>query len=172
MKKTLLVTSLLAASVFASAANAANTGSLKVSGDISHSQCAASVASPTLTMPQIDIKDLGATVGAISTASTTDIIINLTNCPPMTQKAKVMFTGTADKDNTKALALNNVDGIALALFEEDGTKEAAINTNTTEQALTGSPTHELKYKAKYVTTNTVFKPGQAEAVLDFEVSYN
>ncbi|EKN3346301.1 type 1 fimbrial protein [Yersinia ruckeri] len=169
MKKTLLVTSLLAASVFASAANAAN---LNISGQIKNFQCSADAKSATITMPEINIKDLGDTVGAISTASTTDITINLTNCPPMTQKVKVEFTGTADQDNPKALALNNVEGIALALFEEDGAKEIAINTTANEQSLTGSPTHELKYKVKYVTTDTVFKPGKAEAVLGFDVSYN
>ncbi|MCW6540363.1 type 1 fimbrial protein [Yersinia ruckeri] len=169
MKKTLLVTSLLAASVFASAANAAN---LNISGSIKNSQCSVNAQSATITMPEINIKDLGTTVGAISAASTTDIIINLTNCPPMKQNVKVEFTGTADQDNKKALALNNVKGIALALFEEDGAKEIAINTLTDEQPLTGSPTHELKYKAKYVTTDTVFKPGKAEAVLGFDVSYN
>ncbi|PNM08693.1 hypothetical protein A6J63_021905 [Yersinia enterocolitica] len=56
------------------------------------------------------------------------------------------FTGTEDTTNPKALKLNGVEGIALALFEKDGTKEIEINKAAVDQPLDGSVEHKLKYK--------------------------
>ncbi|AJI94338.1 hypothetical protein BD65_1007 [Yersinia ruckeri] len=169
MKKTLLVTSLLATSVFASVANA---GTINITGNIAMTQCVADTTAPTITMPDINLNKLGATVGDTSDASTTDIIIKLTDCPAVKQTVKVTFTGTEDAIDSKALKLNNVGGIALALFEEDGTTAVDINKPAKDKLLNGSVTHDLKYKAKYVTTDTTFITGKAEAVLGFDINYN
>ncbi|HDL8433564.1 type 1 fimbrial protein [Yersinia enterocolitica] len=168
MKKKLIVTSLLAASVFASAANA---GTFNITGKITATDCVASAEVAGIKMPEINLNDLGRTAGNFA-ATDTDITIKLTGCPAIQKTAIVTFTGTEDTTNPKALKLNGVEGIALALFEKDGTKEIEINKAAVDQPLDGSVEHKLKYKVKYVTTSTVFKPGDATASLDFAVAYN
>ncbi|CNK59688.1 putative fimbrial protein [Yersinia mollaretii] len=167
MKKKLIVTSLLAASVFASAANAA---AINITGTISSSPCAATV--DTIKMPNINLNSLGTKVGVTNDASAKDITIKLTGCPAMQQTAKVTFTGTADKVNKKALELTGVEGVALALFEKDGTTAIDIGATAADQTLTGSQTKDLEYKVKYVTTATTFKPGDAKGVLNYTIAYN
>lgn len=167
MKKKLIVTSLLAASVLASAANAAN---IDITGSIKSTPCMATV--DPITMPDINLNDLGTTVGAKNEKSTADIVIKLTGCPAMQQTAEVTFGGAADKDNNKALELTGVKGIALALFEEDGTTAIDIGGKAKDQLLTGSLTKDLEYKVKYVTTATTFKSGDAKGVLNYTIKYN
>ncbi|AVX37241.1 fimbrial protein [Yersinia enterocolitica] len=171
MKKKLIVTSLLAATVFASAANAAN-GTFNITGTIAATPCVASTTVSNITMPNIELKKLGAASGQTSSDSTTDITIKLSGCPAVQQNATVTFTGTADTTNPKALKLDGVEGVALALFEENGTKEIEINQAADVQVLDGSATKDLKYKAKYISTASLFKPGNATATLDFGVTFN
>lgn len=169
MKKTLLVTSLLAASVFASAANA---GDINITGAIAQAACVTTATAADIKMPLITHAKLGTGVGDFATDAVTDLTIKLTGCPAIKQTATVIFNGAADKNTPTALALTGVTGVALALFEENGTDLISINGAAKPQNMTGTPTKDLKYKLKYVTTKDVFKEGNATAVLNFDVNYN
>ncbi|WP_145553835.1 fimbrial protein [Yersinia canariae] len=168
MKNKLIVTSLLAASVFASTANA---GTINITGKITSNPCVASSTVTNIKMPDINLNELGRTADTVASSST-DIIIKLTGCPAIKQDATVTFTGTEDNDRKGSLQLNGVKGVALVLYEEDGIKEIKINEKADVKSLNGSETHDLKYKAKYVTTASVFTPGDADATLNFEVKFN
>ncbi|HFR4114033.1 TPA: fimbrial protein [Yersinia enterocolitica] len=169
MKKKLIVTSLLAASVFASAANA---GTFNITGSIASTPCVANAAQADIKMPLINKDKLGAAAGDFSTVPATDLTINLTNCPNVAQTATVTFTGSADSKDPKALELTGVKGVALALFEDDGSTQIEINKAAKAQSLTGTATSDLTYKAKYVTTADTFQEGNATATLNFDVAYN
>ncbi|CQD38966.1 fimbrial protein [Yersinia mollaretii] len=171
MKKKLIVTSLLAASVFASAANAAD-GTFNITGSIASTPCVVTATSTDIKMPLINKAKLGATAGEFSADSTTDLAINLSGCPAVNQMATVTFKGTADSKDAKALKLTGVTGVALALFESNDKDRIDINKEAKSQALTGTPTKTLKYKAKYVTTSDTFKEGNVMAALEFDVAYN
>ncbi|HDL7749724.1 TPA: type 1 fimbrial protein [Yersinia enterocolitica] len=169
MKKKLIVTSLLAASVFASAANA---GTFNITGSIASTPCVADAAITDIQMPLINKDKLGTTAGEFSELSATDLTIKLTNCPNVTQTATVTFNGKTDTNEPKALELANVKGVALAVFEENGTDQIAIGQAAKGQALTSSATKNLNYKVKYVTTSEPFQEGNATATLNFDVAYN
>ncbi|HDL6960989.1 TPA: type 1 fimbrial protein [Yersinia enterocolitica] len=171
MKKKLIVTSLLAASVFASAANAAD-GTFNIAGSIASTPCVATADKADVKMPLINKENLGDSTGKFSDLSATDLTIKLTGCPNVAQTATVTFNGTADKNEIKALELGGVKGVALAVFEANGTDQIAINQAAKGQALTGSATKDLNYKVKYVTTSDTFQEGNAIATLNFDVAYN
>ncbi|MGE4800517.1 fimbrial protein [Yersinia hibernica] len=169
MKNKLIVTSLLAASAFASVANA---GVFNITGSIAATPCVATASVVDIKMPLINKDKLGASAGKFADNSATDLVIKLTNCPQVKQTATVTFTGTADTNETKALKLTGVSGVALALFEANGNDQIAINKAAKGQAMNNNVAQDLKYVAKYVTTSDTFKEGNATATLNFAVAYN
>lgn len=171
MKKKLIVTSLLAASVFASTANA-STGTINVTGSISASPCVATIATTTVNMPLITNEQLGNSVGEFSKDSTTNLTINLTGCPAISQTATVKFSGKADTDNIDAWKLAGVEGAALALFESDDVTPIKINTNAKPQDMASAISKDLTYKLKYVKTSKTLTSGDASAAIDYEITYN
>ncbi|WP_145572579.1 fimbrial protein [Yersinia mollaretii] len=168
MKKKLIVTSLLAASVLASAANAAT---INVTGSIAASPCVTTTTNAAITMPLLTDAQLGKDVGKFS-ASATNLTIKLTGCPAISQTATVKFSGTADTEEKKAWKLDNVEGVALALFEDDGLKQIEVNTDAKAQDISNVTTKDLKYKLKYVKTSKTLKSGNAQAAIDYDITYN
>ncbi|MCB5308646.1 fimbrial protein [Yersinia massiliensis] len=168
MKKKLIVTSLLAATVFASAANAAT---FNITGSIASTPCEVTATNPNIKMPWISKTKLGK-AGEFSTAPAQELRITLKNCPAVNQTAVVQFTGTADTEDNKALKLTGVDGVALAVFEDDGTTQINIGGKAKGKAVISTSDNVLKYKVKYVTTSKAFKEGNATATLNFDVAYN
>ncbi|AHM75293.1 fimbrial protein [Yersinia hibernica] len=169
MKNKLIVTSLLAASAFASVANA---GVFNITGSIAATPCVATASAADIKMPLINKDKLGTNAGKVSDDSATDLVIKLTGCPQVNQTATVTFKGMADTNETKALKLTGVSGVALALFEANGKDQIAINNAAKGQAMNSKASQDLKYVAKYVTTSDTFKEGNATATLNFDVAYN
>ncbi|CNH56781.1 putative fimbrial protein [Yersinia aldovae] len=177
MKKKLIVTSLLAASVFASAANAAD-GTITVKGSIAATPCQISTTTKTQTIDmklasQTDIDKLKA--GDILTTSEKSFKIDLTSCPKVAQNAVVTFSGTADNDLTSAIALGGgVQGVALKVYEKEDTEIALTNGRgqAKERPLGTTGTNTLEYKVKYVKTSGTFNEGAADAAIDFDITYN
>ncbi|HDL8510422.1 TPA: type 1 fimbrial protein [Yersinia enterocolitica] len=177
MKKKLIVTSLLAASVFASAANAAD-GTITVKGSIAATPCQ---IQPTSKTQNINMKLINQAMfdnvkqGEAFGSSMESFKIELTSCPKVSQNAIVTFSGTPDTDLNSAIKLGgNVQGVALKVYEED--EQEVVLTNGTGQAkkqnLSTSGTNILEYKVKYVKSSTTLVEGEADAVIDFDVTYN
>ncbi|CFQ15325.1 putative fimbrial protein [Yersinia enterocolitica] len=171
MKKKLIVTSLLAASVFASAANA---GVINVTGSIAANPCVIKVASATqnVTMPAIFESDLSLlTTGGVIDKSAKPIKFELQTCPTLTSNAVVTFKGTSDGD---AFSLGStVKGVALKLFDKQD-KEVNISNGvaTSTTALGTQPEQTLEYTLKYVKTAAPFAQGAIDTTIDFDITYN
>lgn len=173
MKKKLIVTSLLAASVLASAANAAD---IKITGSIAASPCTVkSTSTSSVKMPAIfeaDVTKL--TTGAIIDKSATAININLEGCPTAAgnSNAVVTFSGVAAAD---AFSLGTaVTGVALKVYDK-ADKEVKATSGTaksTNNPITANATQTLEYKLKYVKTADKFKEGAVDTTLTFDVAYN
>ncbi|CNG80128.1 putative fimbrial protein [Yersinia enterocolitica] len=173
MKKKLIVTSLLAASVFASAANAAN-GTINVTGKITASPCSIDTAKSTATL------DLGSiNLNSKDTIpAEKEITISLKDCPFTAQTATVKFTGTADGDNFKFDG--GAKGYALQLIDIDGSTPIKSNVDANAVHMTGQATHDLKYKAKFIKTGTAITDFQAASQttgdvnvsLNYEITFN
>lgn len=177
MKKKLIVTSLLAASVFASAANAAD-GTITVKGSIAATPCEIKPTSKSqdIIMKLINQGDL-AKLSAGDTLDTSEkpFKIELTSCPKVAQNATVTFSGKADSDLTSAIALGGtVKGVALKVYEEDGKEVTLVNGagKAKEKVLATTGTNTLEYKVKYVKTSGTFTEGEANAALNFDIAYN
>ncbi|CNK10095.1 fimbrial protein [Yersinia enterocolitica] len=177
MKKKLIVTSLLAASVFASAANAAD-GTITVKGSIAATPCQ---IQPTSKSQNINMKLINQAMfdnvkqGEAFDTSTEPFKIELTSCPKVSQNAIVTFSGKADTDLPSAIKLGGtVAGVALKVYENDG-KEVVLTGGSgaaEQQKLSTSGTNTLEYKVKYVKSSTTLVEGEADAVIDFDVTYN
>ncbi|CRY24848.1 fimbrial protein [Yersinia enterocolitica] len=171
MKKKLIVTSLLAASVFASAANA---GAIKVTGSIAASPCVikATNENQNITMPAIFESDLSLlTTGGVIDKSAKPIKFELQTCPALTSNAVVTFKGTSDGD---AFSLGStVKGVALKLFDKQD-KEVNISNGvaTSTTALGTQPEQTLEYTLKYVKTAAPFTQGAVDTTIDFDIIYN
>ncbi|PHZ30724.1 type 1 fimbrial protein [Yersinia mollaretii] len=176
MKKKLIVTSLLAASVLASAANAAD-GTINIQGSIAATPCKIKTTSATtnITMPAIFQADLSKlSNGDAVDKSATQIKIDLEGCPTSAgnSNAVVTFTGTGTGD-TLSLG-GTVKGVALKVYDKNDAEITAVNgvaksmTNTISNALTQS----LEYKVKYVKTADKFAEGAVDTNLTFDVAYN
>ncbi|WP_019212118.1 fimbrial protein [Yersinia massiliensis] len=172
MKKKLIVTSLLAATVFASAANAAT---INITGSIAAAPCIIDVASSTsnVTMPAIFEADLASlTSGGVIDKSSTPIEINLSTCPALASNAVVTFTGAGAGD---AFSLGNaVKGVALKIYDSSDNEITAVNGTAVARtnALGVQANQKLEYKLKYVKTAEPFTEGAVSAAVDFDVTYN
>ncbi|CNK24059.1 fimbrial protein [Yersinia mollaretii] len=174
MKKKLIVTSLLAASVLASAANAAD---IKITGSIAATPCKVKTTTTTgnVTMPSIFEGDMkGVNAGDAISKSATQIKIDLEGCPTAAgnSNAVVTFTGAGTGD-TFSLG-GTVKGVALKVYDKADKEVKATNGTAISQTNTITPTlnQTLEYKLKYVKTADTFKEGAVDTTLSFNVDYN
>ncbi|AJJ23974.1 fimbrial protein [Yersinia enterocolitica] len=171
MKKKLIVTSLLAASVFASAANA---GVIKVTGSIAANPCVIKTTSETqnVTMPAIFESDLSKlNAGGVIDKSAKPIKFELETCPALTSNAVVTFSGTSASD---AFSLGStVKGVALKLFDNQDKEVKISNGSATSTTVLGTQTEQtLEYKLKYVKTADKFVEGAVDTTINFDIAYN
>ncbi|CRY01394.1 fimbrial protein [Yersinia enterocolitica] len=171
MKKKLIVTSLLAASVFASAANA---GVIKVSGSIAASPCVIKSTSATqnVTMPAIFESDFSKlSTGGVIDKSAKSIKFELETCPSLASNAVVTFLGTSAGD---AFSLGStVKGVALKLFDnKDAEVKISNGAATSTTALGTQKDQTLEYKLKYVKTADKFVEGAVDTTINFDIAYN
>ncbi|WP_145932061.1 fimbrial protein [Yersinia bercovieri] len=173
MKKKLIVTSLLAASVFASTANATV---INITGSIAASPCKVkSTSTSSVKMPAIFEADISPLkTGDVITKSVTPININLEDCPIAAgnSNAVVTFTGTAADD---AFSLGSVvKGVALKVYDktDNEVKATSGTAKSMNNLITASATQTLEYKLKYVKTADTFKEGAVDTALTFDVAYN
>ncbi|CNH67556.1 fimbrial protein [Yersinia mollaretii] len=174
MKKKLIVTSLLAASVFASAANAAT---INITGTIAAAPCQikTTAATGSVTMPPIYNSQLGKVkAGEVIPNSDAQIKIELESCPVIvgTSNAVVTFTGAGTGDTFSLGSV--VKGVALKVYDK-ADKEVKATSGTaksTNNPITANATQTLEYKLKYVKTADTFKEGAVDTTLTFDVAYN
>ncbi|WP_186369731.1 fimbrial protein [Yersinia aldovae] len=174
MKKKLIVTSLLAASVFASAANAA-TGKINITGSITATPCKVAINKGaagiihSLTMPNIFGQDIPMTAGPIN--KELPFKIELTGCPKSAKNAEIKFTGTA---NGADIALQDSgktnDTIVLNILKSGSAYD--IGTADTQAITSGNATFDYTLKYKTTKSRSDVNPGDLTAALDYEITYN
>ncbi|WP_186370832.1 fimbrial protein [Yersinia aldovae] len=174
MKKKLIVTSLLAASVFASAANAA-TGKINITGSITATPCKVAINKGaagiihSLTMPNIFGQDIPMTAGPIN--KELPFKIELTGCPNSAKDAEIKFTGTA---NGADIALQDSgktnDTIVLNILKSGSAYD--IGTADTQAITSGNATFDYTLKYKTTKSRSDVNPGDLTAALDYEITYN
>ncbi|MDH2898240.1 fimbrial protein [Rahnella variigena] len=164
---------LAAGMVAAMGANAADTGTLNVTGSLVATTCSVDAGSTT----DVAFDTLSATsfaaVGAISEKK--DIVLNLTACP--VSQTGVMFTanGASDATNNQLLALGSdsvATGLGIAIYNKGGdlipmhSASAAAPIN----AETGVATINLEAAA--MSTAEAVTGGAFNATTTFVLSYN
>ncbi|OTA15693.1 StgA [Xenorhabdus vietnamensis] len=175
MKTKLLISSLFVSSVFMSAAYAAD-GQIKFTGKITDTACKidSSSASQTVNMGTISSNSFN---GIYSTSAPTRFSIKLSDCPTNVKYAQVKFDGQTDRANSRFLALTNngeniAQGVAIALYENDGNSRVNMAENSRPQQLSGQKTDEMNFVAKYIATADKVTPGSGDAVANFTIIYN
>lgn len=153
-------------------AGALGTLQVNMSGTIVTSSCDVSTSSATQSIY------LGAIqAGDFSSKGTTSpsklFTIELTGCSESITGASVTFSGTADSKNSKLLALTNTgtqaNGVAVQLLDATNT---VIPINTTTASYFVSPnSNTLTFSLRYKSTLATVTPGDANAVLYFDMSY-
>lgn len=167
MKKKLIVTSLLAASVLASAANAAD-GTFNITGTIAATPC---------TVTNTSAVDMGV-VGKdkLDTMAPIELKIDLATCPAAAKNALITFNGTAEGDYLKleSTTAGSATGVALALLESDGTTKININSTAKPVSLANKTKTTAIYQAKFVkkAPSATVGEGTISANLTFDVAYN
>lgn len=174
MKKKLIVTSLLAASVFASAANAA-TGNINITGSVTATPCEVAINSGvagtthSLTMPNIFGNDIPVSAGPIDKEASFEI--KLTSCPTGAKNAEIKFTGTASGADIELQDSGKKNETIVLNILKKGSAYTIGSTDT--QAITnGNATFDYKLKYKTTKPRADVKAGDLTAALGYEITYN
>lgn len=151
-------------------------GQVRFEGEVVSAACAVDNESrdKLVQMGQVRVLDFANTIGA--EAGGNDFTLKLVDCDTsVSTTAAINFQGNVDKDDAEALAINSLSGAAkgvgIYLYSEDGEKvEFNAPSQYTKTLIDG--TNVFNYRATYVSTNTDVKPGVANAVAQFTVTYS
>ncbi|MDX7988020.1 fimbrial protein [Xenorhabdus sp. 12] len=176
MKTKLIISSLFVSSVLMSTAHAAD-GQVKFTGKVTASACKVDSGSldQTVNLGTISASSFN---GIHSTSAPTRFSIKLTDCPTEYKEAQVKFDGQTDRSNSRLLALTSktgaavARGVAIALYEDNGSSLINMAESSRPQSLSGQKTDELSFVAKYIATTTKVEPGAGDAVANFTITYN
>lgn len=95
------------------------------------------------------------------------------NCP--TSLSGITFSGRSDSTFPDFFAVTGgADGVAVRLYKSDNITPISNGTSVTTGVFSnfsGSNIYEANLFAKYVTTKNTITPGQANAVVNFNVEY-
>ena len=168
---------LLAVGMMMSVAHASDNGvEIDMSGTVIASTCDVETAD---TLQTVYIGNFASTlfssVGDVSPSA--DLLIRLNNCSSGISGATVKFSGTADNDNSKLLALSDTagaGGMAAGVGVEilDANKNSvAINTDSASQPLQEGDNNTLTFFLRYQATKIPVTAGNASSVMYFDLSY-
>lgn len=173
MKNNLIAAALLAASAFASVANAAD-GTLNFTGVVTDDACTITPGTATQTVALGTVSS-GALTAVGDSASPTAFDIVLTACPAAVTSATVKFDGPANPDDSSLLALTTVTGVAtgvgIGFYEQDASTLIPVGSTSASKALSATADTTFSYIAKFVAAGPVIA-GAANAVSDFTINYN
>lgn len=115
------------------------------------------------------------TVGDVSAAKGFDI--KLLNCSPNIMGSTITFSGTAaDSAHTDLLALTDTsgtgdmaNGVAIQILDNAGTP-VALNKASAKQPMSAGD-NTLHFQLRYKATTVPVKPGNANSVMYFDMTY-
>lgn len=173
MNKTLLSTALVAivaATAFVPTAQAANTGTITISGKVLSDTCTVNVnGGATVVLPTVMTNSLS-TVG--SSAGTTPFTIGLTGCDTNTTSASMAFSGSNIDAGTGNLK-NTVSGgsnVQVQLLNGASVINASTGTNAPVIAVTGGA-GSVAMNARYVAASAAASAGLVASTVNFTLTY-
>ncbi|QHM73744.1 fimbrial protein [Mixta intestinalis] len=159
--------------LFASASVLAYDGTVNFNGEIIDNTCRLTGANgPSLVVPMGSVNKSSFT-GQGSTASTTEFVLTLTECPAGV--ARVKFDGAGYNGNNEVLAIssgaNSATGVAIQLYDKTMEKLPLFRASS-QYELLPDVDNELKFYASYIDMNGNVQAGTANAVATFTMNYN
>lgn len=191
LKSNLLATALAVACgalALAPTANAADTGTITINGQVLTNTCNVNsgTSSFTVALPNVQTSTLTTNgVGAYG-ASATAFALNLTGCPVYATAIKVgaQFYSAANADASVTGGLKNTTGAGYATGVDvqllDGSNAAFTigtaaptgNANVTDQvAVSGTGAATLNYKAQYYVANAAPTAGSVSTSVQYVINY-
>jgi major type 1 subunit fimbrin (pilin) len=192
MKKILLTAALLTAfgvavvaPQAASAATNSSGGTITITGNVVTSTCNVAInggsASPTITLPTVDVNAFGGAAGVAAAWSPVNIV--LTGCPAsisgLTNNTVVPYFFGTNVDTADNYLKNTVTGgsnVEVALSNSESlsgllTLSGSLNNqNTTAKALSTSAI-TFSYYAGYVSTATTTSAGSVSTTVQYDIAY-
>lgn len=176
--KTLLSTALVAAFgflAFASApAQAANSGTINITGKVLADTCTVSVngnSGTTVALPTVMTAAFGSTAGTV--AGATQFSVALAGCDTNTTSAKMAFSG-ANIDSATGNLKNATTSGSNVQVQLLNSSDAAINTSTQANAPTIAVTSgagSTNLKAQYISTAAATTAGLVSSSVSFTLTY-
>ncbi|TDN47025.1 fimbrial protein [Scandinavium goeteborgense] len=173
MKSTFLSASLFISLLAMSANLRAETYNLQMTGTILSRTCEVENETQTVDIGKFSASDFTAT-GSVSAEK--EFEIRLTGCDDSVSGVVIRFSGTADKDNSHLLALSDGDNVAKGVGIEiaDNKTRLLIPINQDglpAYSLTPGAENTLAFTLRYKSTQDVVVPGNAAAVMYFDLQY-
>ena len=173
MKKILIMGAVISGFAFVNFAKAVD-GSLNFTGTISGTTCDVNTASQNVPIPMGNVS-AKAFSAAGQPVGSTKFSITLINCPAAVTSAAVNFGGPSDPNNRDLIAITPgtgvASGVAIALYEDDGSTLIPLNTNSQSKSVTVAGPNVLTYIARYMSTAATVGAGTANAVAEFTMKY-
>jgi type 1 fimbria pilin len=173
MKSILLSSSLLISLLAVSASLRAETYNLQMTGTILSRTCEVENETQTVDIGKFSASDFTST-GSVSAQKAFDI--KLTGCDASVSGVVIRFSGTADKDNSRLLALSDGDnmakGVGIEIVDNKSWILIPINFDgVPAYSLTPGVDNTLTFALRYKSTQDVVVPGNAAAVMYFDLQY-
>ncbi|MFD1804377.1 fimbrial protein [Mixta tenebrionis] len=159
--------------LFASASVLAYDGTVNFNGEIIDNTCRLSLdGGPSLVVPMGSVNKSSFT-GVGSTASTTEFVLTLSECPAGV--ARVKFDGAGYEGNNDVLALspsaNAATGVAIQLYDQNMDRLPLFRASSAYE-MQADVDNPLRFYASYIAMNQNVTPGTANAVATFTMNYN
>ncbi|MFP2237296.1 fimbrial protein [Pseudescherichia vulneris] len=152
----------------------AETYNLQLTGTILSRTCEVESTTQTVDIGQFSANTFPVT-GSVSAAKSFDI--KLTGCGSAATGTLISFTGNSDSDNPVLLALSDTStaggmatGIGVELLDSQQ-KTLAINSASAPFYALQPGDNTLSFSLRYKSTQDVVTPGNATAVMYFDLQY-
>lgn len=175
MKNTHIALAIAVTAALSTSAAFATGGQVNFTGNITDAVC--EVANSPSAPLQVPMGDVSKTEfdAAGATAAPQGFTLVLRNCPVTAHNAMIEFDGTSVTGNNAILALTPVAGVATNVgiqISDDTNTVVPLYTASKGYPLSSTNDNELKFVARYISTDTTVSPGSADATANFSVTYN
>lgn len=172
MKKNLLAVALVASSVFASSAFAAD-GAVNFTGTITDAACTIDTASQN---QDVFLGNIARTAFPVagSLAAAKKFTLVLTDCPGTVTGATVRFDGTQVSCDNTVLALTAGDSTASGVgiqISDNQNKVVPLYEDSSVYPLVSTGPNNLDFSARYISLTDSVTVGDANGVTQFTVVY-
>ena len=173
MNKTLLATALVAVvatTAFAPTAQAANTGTITISGKVLADTCTVSInGGATVALPTVMT---GAFAAVGDTAGTKPFTVNLSGCDSNTTTATMAFSGSNIDAGTGNLKNTSVGGSNVQVQLLNGASVINTSSNSNAPVISlASGAGSASMSARYIATSASTSAGMVASTVNFTLSY-